>query len=302
MDRRSSAGSDRCAIRTALLAGQNPQDQQTIADLVAKLGWQFSLADDENALRCSLEERPFCVVIAREECFGLPAERLLSLIAGVRPDQAILVIGSATEFSSSVSSSPQIRYLNGPLSESVLHDVLSEMSICLSKPSPMNDSREVLECTSLEMFNSGVHPKIFEELRKAFEKDQTVALQVELAFQEALANAFEHGNLELKSEWREEVDAQGIDRFSKMKEERLRDSTYADRLIQIFFEMVDGKLSIEIQDSGPGFDVKKRRTVQDDGTVKCHGRGLTLMELVMDEVKYSDNGRRIHLSKNLIPS
>jgi anti-sigma regulatory factor (Ser/Thr protein kinase) len=127
----------------------------------------------------------------------------------------------------------------------------------------------------------------------------------ELAFQEALANAIEHGNLELDSRWREEIDASGQDRYSSIKRERLTQENYAGRVISIrlTFDAAAAIFEVQIKDQGPGFvierlgqDTAKRVAVQG---VAVHGRGLKLMKECVDSVEYTDAGRTITLSKML---
>ena len=123
---------------------------------------------------------------------------------------------------------------------------------------------------------------------------------VELAFQEALVNALDHGNLELNSKWREEIDAKGADRYTAIRRERLQDPHFANRKIYIHAELCDRTLEIAIQNEGPGFiPESKSSTPCSLGTVKCYGRGMAIMVAAMDQVVYTDRGTRVVLRKNL---
>ena len=128
--------------------------------------------------------------------------------------------------------------------------------------------------------------------------DSKKKLWIELAFQEALANSLEHGNLELESKWREVIDETGIDRFSKLKAERLKVSPYCDRLIKVRMEFAPGRLQIQITDQGPGFDPKSTPTLPEDQLLSS-GRGRALIESTMTEVRYEDGGRTIVMIKLL---
>jgi serine/threonine-protein kinase RsbW len=93
---------------------------------------------------------------------------------------------------------------------------------------------------------------------------------VELALQEALSNAVVHGN--------------GMD---------------AHRLVQVRCQCELGKgVSIVVRDQGQGFDPK---AVPDPLAVERleeeHGRGLHLMKLAMDEVRFERGGTAVHMRK-----
>ena len=117
----------------------------------------------------------------------------------------------------------------------------------------------------------------FTEARAAQEKiiqaverhgyDADAILSIKLALEEATINAIKHGN-----------------RFDKGKTVRI-DATISDERVEIF-----------IEDQGPGFircSVPDPRA--DENLQRLHGRGLLLMEAYMNEVEYSNEGRRIRL-------
>lgn len=121
-------------------------------------------------------------------------------------------------------------------------------------------------------------------------------LEVQLAFQEALCNSIEHGNLELKSEWKEIINAEGIDNFALKKKERLADSKYKDRKIFLELEINDNSLIIKIEDQGQGFLKNEKKEVNND-EIKPYGRGMTLINNNMDDVKFLKNGKLQILKK-----
>jgi anti-sigma regulatory factor (Ser/Thr protein kinase) len=121
--------------------------------------------------------------------------------------------------------------------------------------------------------------------------------QIELAFQEALSNSLEHGNLELDSAWREETDSRGVDRYSLTRAERLRDPRFGARKVTVVVECGAEFLEIRIGDEGPGFVPKPRKF--SPGDTQCSGRGLALIEECLDEVRYERGGREVVMRKKL---
>ena len=92
---------------------------------------------------------------------------------------------------------------------------------------------------------------------------------IKLATEEALINAVKHGN---------------------RQDPR--------KLVHIECNVTSEKVEIMIEDEGPGFD---RRDVPDptleENLEKCSGRGILLIETYMDDVEYSNNGRRVRMIK-----
>ena len=94
--------------------------------------------------------------------------------------------------------------------------------------------------------------------------------EIELALQEALANAIRHG-------------CQG-------------DPT---KLVQccVTYEEA-GDVLIVVRDPGPGFDVSRVPNPLDGTNVlKANGRGIFLINQLMDEVRFTDGGRELHMRK-----
>jgi len=124
--------------------------------------------------------------------------------------------------------------------------------------------------------------------------------RVIVAFHEALVNAHEHGNLELRSEWRDELGADGLDLFSEIKKRRLEDNRYAERTLKIKLHFDGTFIVLHVRDEGPGYNpVELRETSAGEGTAS-HGRGLKLIRHFMDDVAISEGGRLLELRKRLV--
>ena len=94
--------------------------------------------------------------------------------------------------------------------------------------------------------------------------------EIELALQEALANAIRHGCL--------------------------GDPT---KFIQccVTYEIA-GDVLIVVRDPGPGFDVTSVPNPLDGTNVlKGNGRGIFLINQMMDEVRFADGGRELYMRK-----
>jgi anti-sigma regulatory factor (Ser/Thr protein kinase) len=127
------------------------------------------------------------------------------------------------------------------------------------------------------------------------------ALRLRVAVQEALANAIEHGCLELESTWREEAVADGADKFSLVRQERLQDPRYNQRVVLVSSYFDGRQLEISVCDDGRGFLAGSDVKVGDDivCSISCSGRGLELIANAADEVKFNRNGAEIVLIKRI---
>ena len=94
---------------------------------------------------------------------------------------------------------------------------------------------------------------------------------IRLCVEEILCNAIKHGNpINKKSE------------------------------VKINYRIKDGLFTIEIEDSGAGFDPNKvPDPTHEDKILKGGGRGVYLVQRLMDKVEYNDKGNKVKLTKRI---
>lgn len=117
---------------------------------------------------------------------------------------------------------------------------------------------------------------------------------ISVAFHEALVNALEHGNLELDSSMKSDVFSE-TDPYTALRLERLSDKHFASRMVDVFMESTPDRFVVTITDQGPGFDTSRVAYAAEDSLQKQTGRGLALIQMVMDEVTFSERGNQIRL-------
>lgn len=119
-------------------------------------------------------------------------------------------------------------------------------------------------------------------------------ISIGVAIQEALLNAWVHGNLEIQSSTKKA----GFDAYDRLVEERRRAAPFCDRKIVVRSELDASVGRIDVQDEGRGFDVS---TVPDptlpENVARPSGRGLFLMRQFFDEVSYNATGNCVTLLK-----
>ena len=125
--------------------------------------------------------------------------------------------------------------------------------------------------------------------------DETERLRVGIALDEAILNAYYHGNLEISSDLRE----QDHQAYFDLAEERRASSPYQDRRIRVTATLTPDKAIYIVRDEGPGFDPSTLPDPADPANLeKPCGRGVLLMKTFMDEVYYNNTGNEVTLVKH----
>lgn len=113
-----------------------------------------------------------------------------------------------------------------------------------------------------------------------------------VALEEALNNAFYHGNLEISSELKED----GSSRFVDLAAEREKLSPWCHRFVLVTELVSPFGLWITIQDEGRGFNVQTvLDRCNDPEAMLASGRGLMLMRAFTDDMFFNNNGNEVTL-------
>lgn len=124
---------------------------------------------------------------------------------------------------------------------------------------------------------------------------ETDILRVGVALEEALLNAYYHGNLEVDSDLRLEDHKSYYD----LARERVSQEPYRDRRIYVDSALSAEGARYDIRDEGPGFDPAEIPDATDPANLeRPSGRGLLLMQTFMDEVQFNETGNQVTLIKH----
>lgn len=125
--------------------------------------------------------------------------------------------------------------------------------------------------------------------------DDQDAIRVATALDEALLNAYYHGNLEVDSILKAEDDKQ----FHELAAQRLIVSDYANRRITVTARFSLNDATFVIRDDGAGFHPDSLPDPTDpEYLTRPSGRGLLLMRTFMDEVRFNELGNEVTLIKH----
>ncbi|MGK7344376.1 MAG: ATP-binding protein [Candidatus Nitrospinota bacterium M3_3B_026] len=117
---------------------------------------------------------------------------------------------------------------------------------------------------------------------------------IELALDEALANAIYHGNLEAPSGLKET----DFERFNELARQRMTQEPYKSRKVEVTYEFDRKQARFTIRDEGPGFNWRAREAVPAGGE-EPHGRGLLIIKALTSKVEFGGKGNEITLTFDL---
>ena len=129
--------------------------------------------------------------------------------------------------------------------------------------------------------------------------DETERLRVGIALEEALANAYYHGTLQLGADG----GARDRKRYEERARERVTQAPYCDRKIHVRARITRTEACFVVRDEGPGFDTARLAPPSPSRMAdaeKGYGRGLMLMRSIMDEVAFNAAGNEVTLIKRAV--
>jgi anti-sigma regulatory factor (Ser/Thr protein kinase) len=132
------------------------------------------------------------------------------------------------------------------------------------------------------------------ELARLGASNPTLSMQVGVALDEAIGNAIHHGNLEVSSRLRERSMKTYLDKI----EERRRTPPYSARRTRVTTHIARDRAEFVVKDDGAGFDVRSLPDPRDpENLERCSGRGVLLVQMFMDEVRFNEQGNEITMVK-----
>jgi CheY-like chemotaxis protein len=119
-------------------------------------------------------------------------------------------------------------------------------------------------------------------------------IRIGVALEEALLNAFYHGNLEVSSKLRED----DYDTYYSLAKQRCSEAPFSTRKITVHCSFSPDGATFTISDEGPGFDPSTLPDPREpENLERPSGRGLLLMRTFLDEVEYSPKGNQVRMMK-----
>jgi CheY-like chemotaxis protein len=293
---------------TILLADGDAQSREVLGSFFQQHGWRYDVVAEAELVDTALDKSSYDIVIADVAMPGMDSLGLLQAILQKHPTQAVIALSRDTSYDEALNyfrsgaTDLLARPVDLPWLERVVRQIvyskrieererLSYKFVTHEKTEMVFSCREVIELGTVPL-------PIVGRLEAIGALEHAEGLRVRLAVQEAVLNGLEHGNLALESVWKEEVRANGDDRFAEVRRERLSDPRYSERSIHVSVAYEEEVLQISIRDEGEGFlNLGAGNQTHGAHPVSCSGRGLALMSSAVDEVLFDRNGSEVTLRK-----
>jgi CheY-like chemotaxis protein len=291
-------------MTTILVVDDSAMDRKIAGGLLQKrAGWGVVYADDGLQALEQIEMHVPDVVVTDLQMPGMDG---LQLVARVREDYPLLPIVLMTAQGSEETAVRALRQgaanyvpkriLSDELVDTVAR-VLSASSVDRTHSRLLHRLKHSVSQFEIEndltLIPSLVHylQQILTRMRVCAETD---VLRSGVALEEALLNAYYHGNLEISSELR----LQDHSAYYELARERNGEEPYSTRRIYVTAEMTPQQATYTIRDDGPGFNPQEIPDATDPANIeKPCGRGLLLIHTFMDEVRYNKPGNEVTMTK-----
>src|SRR5262245_3701376 len=265
-------------------------------------------SDGHEAVRLQAEHRPdfICLDIEMPGMSGLDA---LRDIHDVDPHVPVVIVSGAkdADIGERALDLGAINYIGKPFDVREIRFVIDHIRGAIEEKKDLEAALGLLKerRTVLAMPNDlALLPPVVAYLGKELEAHypgyDVPVTEVRLALYEAVANAIEHGNLEINYDAKTEaLTTEGGIRA--LIERRREDPKYRDRRVRIQVDYDPTTVVWSIRDEGPGFSpATEESTHALGGPTSLHGRGIRLMRHLMDSVCWNPSGTEVRLTMNVV--
>lgn len=191
-------------------------------------------------------------------------------------------------------------YLKKPINEDQLlrllkkyEQVISHPKLDIRKVGKIKNKNFTIEFPNKNCSVTNIVERLLLETDYNF--DDAERINIELGLLELITNAFEHGNLEITYD--EKQDALNNNNFEELVVQRLNNPKYADRKITVDFTFNKTDCEWIITDEGSGFNWQAVPEPLKDNLLELNGRGIFITRFLFDELEYSGNGNTVRVKK-----
>ncbi len=289
----------------ALIVDLHRDARTTLCDVASSCGYVTSSTDSRShAMDVVTHQRPDLVMLDLSFPDGSAID-LLSDMRDIAPSLSVVVLSSKAgrEHLERALSYGAINFVHKPFDERELRFVYDQVRQTLAAE---HDARQALEFvvdrrTELTLDSNPdivgrVVKFLIRDLRHHFPGYDLPQTGIQLALFEALANAIEHGNLEITFE--EKTNAMATEQGVRgLIRERVGDDKYAGRHVHVLATYEPSAVHYTIRDEGPGFEPTGELSKPWADTTALHGRGLQLILHHMDSVSWNLDGNQIQMTR-----
>jgi CRP-like cAMP-binding protein len=123
-------------------------------------------------------------------------------------------------------------------------------------------------------------------------------MHLQLALDELLVNAIEHGNCKISYDDKTAALGNGLS-VVDLVEEKCKNPVIRAKKVLIHWEIEKDKTTFKIRDEGDGFDVKAHlKKIQEQDELESHGRGIRIAAMFGHKIRYNSKGNEVNLIIN----
>jgi DNA-binding response OmpR family regulator len=292
----------------ALVVDDAPSDRRLASAIAKDSGYDVLEAEDaRSALALARAEKPDVMLLD----IWLPDTDGLSVLSEIHDERPSLpvVIVTASDDEVHVKEALNlgaVNFVQKPITREEVGFVLDRIALAIKEEANLQgvlelvtERRTVLAFDCDPSLLGRVVSYLGREVDLHYPGFDVPLADIKLALYEALANALEHGNLEISFEQKTQAleETGGLEALVK---QRLADPTYGSRRIHVSASYEKDRVEYRIRDEGQGFnpaDFEELRSLS--STTALHGRGLALIRHYMDDVDWAKGGSEIVLVRKI---
>ncbi|NLI77759.1 MAG: response regulator [Candidatus Riflebacteria bacterium] len=289
------------------------------------------VVDDEPSLREylaeSLRSQNFEVLTAGDGCEGLqlfeaqspelvfsdirmPRMDGLDFLSAIRERNRETVVVLVTGLGNEEFALEALRrgandFLRKPFTQQVLFPLLEKYAGIIATRSRFQETLNLIVRRNFVMSLDNrmdrvplVVQRLMQETGEAIPADQRLGIRIGLV--ELVANAIEHGNLEITYEEKMAAMNTSLDGIQSLHAQRLGNPALASRRVTVDFQMDPDSCIWTISDEGSGFDWTTLPSPLDPENLEHpNGRGIFLARLHFDLVEFLGKGNQVRVKKSL---
>ncbi len=192
-----------------------------------------------------------------------------------------------------------------------ISDVIETIEKTFRKIAEEADQREIIKFITsedirveipndFEYLNTVIN-YIFSHLRARWLVSDEDLHDVKVCLYEALSNAFEHGNLSISGSEKVRLLEQSQQTWKDFLTRRMQEEPFRHRRIRVALAISESRMEVRIADEGKGFDHAMRTLdVDPEELFRSSGRGLLLIQSLMDDMSFNGDGNEICMVKQRI--
>ena len=299
------------AAPLALVVDDDPVARAIVSRVASQQGFAVAEAGDGlAAVRLHAEKHP-SVVFLDIEMPGLSGLDALREIREADPHVPVVIVSGAAAQDLGVRAFDlgAVNFIGKPIEPREIRFVLDRIRAAVEEE---EDLRPVLPLlcerrtallmpTDLSLLGPVV-AYLGRELRSHYPGYDLPVTEARLALYEAIANALEHGNLEI--DYDAKTDALSADGgIRALIERRLSEPRFRSRRVRVEAVYRPNEVTWSVADEGRGFSPETEEAAHRLGDpTSLHGRGIRLMKHVMHDVVWNATGNEVRMTLRVHPA